>query len=226
MTPAQLNRAIKSGDVLAYFLPRMSLSNFKTVIVGAEALLAWKRPELEYLNSEDMCSPGEDGELVSDISWCALSRGIRLAQDCVKYGFVLQVAVNVSPEILKEPRFTDRLYSAVRECNVECSGLTLGIAQNAFLRDAGSTYDLLHRLRFKGFGVCLDGFGVTYSPLRLIAPPFNEVKISRSLVSEIGRNKSSETIICEAVVCAHSLGIKVYAEGVDTDDAAAFLSQC
>ena len=101
------------------------------------------------------------------------------------------------------------------------------ITESAAMADTGRTMDILARFRIKGMGVSIDDFGTGYSSLvALCRMPFNELKIDKSLVTELHKSEEAKLIVRSIVELAHNLGLSVCAEGTETADAVDFVRGC
>ena len=126
------------------------------------------------------------------------------------------LAVNLSPLLVKDLDFPDRLSEMMRANRLPNSELTIEITETAALDDPTLTRDILTRLRVKNFGLSLDDFGTGHSSLtQLYKMPFNEIKIDRSLGMEMHRSTEARTITRSIVDLAHNLGLTVCTEGVE-----------
>jgi EAL domain-containing protein (putative c-di-GMP-specific phosphodiesterase class I) len=132
--------------------------------------------------------------------------------------------VNLSPKLVRELDFPDRLSDIMRSHGLENSRLTLEITETAALEDPARTRDILTRLRVKNFGLSLDDFGTGYSSLtQLYRMPFSELKVDKSLGLELHTSREAQTIVRSLVELAHNLGLTVCTEGVETAGALNFL---
>ena len=154
---------------------------------------------------------------------CVLQEGIRQLGTWRAQGVDLDLSVNLSPHLVRELDSPDRLAELMRAHALVNSRLTLEITEAA-LEEPVQTREILTRLRVKNFGLSLDVFGTGSSSLtQLYRRPFNELKVDQSLGLELHQSREARTIVRSLVDLAHTLGLKVCAEGVETAAALQFL---
>jgi EAL domain-containing protein (putative c-di-GMP-specific phosphodiesterase class I) len=227
LAPEELRRAIERREIYVCFQPKTSADYRKGTMLGAEALVRWKHPDHGQIPPLDFIPLAEETGLIKDLTWFVIEEAIHQARECLNAGCEIPISVNISPALLSDLTLPDKLSAAAREHNVDCSLLTLEITESATARDFDRAMDILARFRLKGFGLSMDDFGTGYSSLtHLVRLPFNELKIDKSFVLDIGKHKDSETVIRSTVLLAHHLDMTVCAEGVETHDNALFLMQC
>jgi EAL domain-containing protein (putative c-di-GMP-specific phosphodiesterase class I) len=153
-----------------------------------------------------------------------LQEGIRQMALWNAAGLALGLTVNMSPKLIDDLEFPDRLAALLGACGVQSSQLTLEITETAALQDPARTLDILTRLRVKSIGLSLDDFGTGYSSVtQLYRMPFNEIKIDKSLGMEIQSSREARSIVRSLVDLAHNLELQVCCEGVETAAALEFL---
>jgi EAL domain-containing protein (putative c-di-GMP-specific phosphodiesterase class I) len=141
-------------------------------------------------------------------------------------GLDLAASVNLSPRLVQDLEFPDRLTRVFREFEVAPEQLTLEVTEAASLDDPELVMDIFTRLRVKGVGLSLDDFGTGTSSLtQLYKMPFSEVKIDGTVISEIATAKPAATIVRAIIDLAHNLSLTVCAEGIETPLVFEFLDQ-
>ncbi len=139
-------------------------------------------------------------------------------------GLKLTASVNLSPSLLTDAGFPEQLSALTEEFGVDNSRLTLELTESALTQNAGLAIEILSRMRIKGHNLAIDDFGTGYSSLeQLYRMPFNELKIDRFLVRDIGTRTEASTIVETIILLGHKLGITVCAEGVETRESLEFL---
>jgi EAL domain-containing protein (putative c-di-GMP-specific phosphodiesterase class I) len=135
--------------------------------------------------------------------------------------------VNLSPRLVQDLEFPERLARALREFEVRPEQLTLEVTEAASVDDPELVMDIFTRLRVKGVGLSLDDFGIGTSSLTMLYKmPFSEVKIDGLLISEIAQSKAAATVVRAIVELAHNLSLTACAEGIENSPAFEFLEQC
>jgi len=189
-------------------------------LVGAEALLRWNHP------TEGIMYPGEFIPLAEQTGLAAPIGRFVLASVCAQMmrwkrssgRTLFPLNVNVSAAELLDPEFESVALRAVRECGVDTREVTLEITESVVL-DAGTRPNaLVERLRAAGFKICIDDFGTGYSSLRYLQQfKVDAIKIDRSFVSGHDGDVASEPIVRTLMTLAEAFGVRVVAEGVETE---------
>jgi EAL domain-containing protein (putative c-di-GMP-specific phosphodiesterase class I) len=223
VSEADLERAVRQGELVPYFQAKVSASE-PSRIVGAEVLARWKHPEHGILNPVDFISLAETTGLITELTLALLESALRQTR---AHGFDAPLSVNLSPVSLDERHLPDELERHCRDAGAAPDSVVFEVTEGVASRDFSELMTALTRLRLKGFAISMDDYGTGYSSLiHLVRLPFSEVKIDRSFVSEIGSGRDSEIVIRSTISMAHSMDLTVCAEGVETHDALDFLVEC
>lgn len=223
-TEEELRRAIDRAQLLVHYQPKCTLREGRWQVVSVEGLVRWQHPEFGLVYPDAFISLAEQTGLIAALTDFVLQEGIQQLASWRAEGIELDLAVNLSPRLVRELDFPDRLSDLMRGQSLENSRLTLEITETAALEDPARTRDILTRLRIKDFGLSLDDFGTGYSSLtQLYRMPFNELKVDKSLGLELHQSREARTIVRSLVDLAHNLGLKVCTEGVETAAALQFL---
>ncbi len=223
-TEDELRRAIDRGQLLVHYQPKSTLREGRWQVVGVEALIRWEHPEAGLIYPDAFIPLAESTGVIAALTDFVLQEGIRQLGVWSAQGVDLDLSVNLSPRLVRELDFPDRLAELMRTHSLDNSRLTLEITETAALEDPARTRDILTRLRVKNFGLSLDDFGTGYSSLtQLYRMPFNELKVDKSLGLELHQSREARTIVRSLVDLAHNLGLKVCTEGVETAAALQFL---
>ena len=216
-----LREAIEAGDQLeVYYQPLYSPETGR--ITGAEALLRWHHP------TEGMISPAlfvpiaEQSGLIVNVGEWVLEKACR---DALHWQ-IGSLSVNVSAVQLRRPDFAERALQILERIGFPPERLEIEITETSFIENAVGCEANLQRLRGKGVKVALDDFGTGYSSFsHLRELSVDRVKIDRSFVSGIGLGEEGSAIISAIMNLATASGLKVTAEGVETNDQRHFLSR-
>jgi EAL domain-containing protein (putative c-di-GMP-specific phosphodiesterase class I) len=223
-TEEDLRRAIDRAQLMVHYQPKCRFSDGRWRVVGVEGLIRWQHPEAGLVYPDAFIPLAESSGLIAALTDFVLQEGIRQLGQWRGQGLDLDLAVNLSPRLVRELDFPDRLAELMRAHSLDNSRLTLEITETAALEDPARTRDILTRLRVKNFGLSLDDFGTGYSSLtQLYRMPFNELKVDKSLGLELHQSREARTIVRSLVELAHNLGLKVCTEGVETAAALKFL---
>ena len=223
-TADELRRAIDRAQLVVHYQPKCRLGEGQWQVVGVEALIRWQHPEAGLIYPDAFIPLAESTGVIAALTDFVLQEGIRQLGTWRALGVDLDLAVNLSPHLVRELDFPDRLAELMRAHALDNSRLTLEITETAALEDPARTRDILTRLRVKNFGLSLDDFGTGYSSLtQLYRMPFNELKVDKSLGLELHQSREARTIVRSLIDLAHNLGLKVCTEGVETAAALQFL---
>ena len=218
-------RAVDRGQLVLHYQPKLGRAAEGWRPSGVEALLRWNHPELGLVYPDRFIPLAESSGLIAAATDWVLQEGVRQVGEWRACGIELRLAVNMSPKLVTDLDFPDRLADLLAANKVANSMLTLELTETAALESPTRTMDILTRLRVKDFGLSLDDFGTGYSSLtQLYRMPFNELKIDKSLGMELGKSREAETMVRSLVGLAHGLGLAVCAEGVETPEALQFLA--
>jgi EAL domain-containing protein (putative c-di-GMP-specific phosphodiesterase class I)/CheY-like chemotaxis protein len=223
-TEEELRRAVDRAQLLVHYQPKCALIDGCWAVVGVEGLIRWDHPDLGLVYPDAFIPLAEQTGLIAALTDFVLQEGIRQLGTWRAQGTVLDLSVNLSPRLVRELDFPDRLAELMSKHAVDNSRLTLEITETAALEDPARTRDILTRLRVKSFGLSLDDFGTGFSSLtQLYRMPFNELKVDKSLGMELHQSGEARTIVRSLVDLAHNLGLTVCTEGVETEAALQFL---
>ena len=216
-TERDLQNAIDRGELAVYYQPQAELAMDGSVHpVAVEALVRWNHPTLGLVLPDQFIGLAERTNLIGSLTDFVLNESLTQLAAWRGQGIKLGLAVNLSPLLVKDLDFPDRLSEMMRANRLPNSELTIEITETAALDDPTLTRDILTRLRVKNFGLSLDDFGTGHSSLtQLYKMPFNEIKIDRSLGMEMHRSTEARTITRSIVDLAHNLGLTVCTEGVE-----------
>ena len=208
---AALRRAIEEDSIGLAYQPKLDIKTGK--IVGVEALARWAH-EGKAQNPAVFSPLAEETGLIGAITELGIQRALRQWLAWRDAGLRLNIAYNISPLLLGDLDFPDRLQSLCIEAGVPAEYLTLELTEGA-TQQVVHLMDTLTRLRIKGLRAALDDFGTGYSSLlQLRQLPFNELKIDKWFVTDSTRSADSALIIHSIIDLAHGLGMSVTAEGV------------
>ncbi len=221
-----LRRGIEEMELVVHYQPKLVRHATGWQIGSAEALVRWKHPRLGLLFPGQFLPLAEGNDLIAAITDFVLSDAIRQAGRWRVQGHELGVAVNLSPALVRDIGFPDRLSRLLREYDLPPELLTIEVTEASSLHDTELVTDVFTRLRVKGIGLSLDDFGTgTSSITQLYRLPFTEVKIDRTLVAEVPHTQAAATVVRAIVELAHRLSLSVCAEGIETAAAFDFMEE-
>jgi diguanylate cyclase (GGDEF)-like protein len=219
----QLRRALEHNELLLFYQPKVALGTVQ--IVGAEALIRWRHPTLGMVSPEVFIPLAEESGLIVALGEWVLETACRQTKAWQAAGFgAMHIAVNVSVRQLREPRLLHTIRQALESSGLEAQYLTLELTENMLMENAKKNVDALRQIKDMGVKLSIDDFGTGYSSLSYLRQfPLDELKIDRSFVSAIQAETDDAPIVAAIIAMAHSLGLTVVAEGVETAQQLAFL---
>jgi diguanylate cyclase (GGDEF)-like protein/PAS domain S-box-containing protein len=194
-------------------------------LVGAEALIRWRHPQRGFVEPLDFIPTAEDSGLIIEIGEWVLREAARQLKAWHAAGYPrLRVAVNVSAAQFRTESFSQVLGSLLAEHAIEAGVLMLEITESVLMDDSATTEARMQAIKEQGVGYSLDDFGTGYSSLSYLKRfPVDIVKIDRSFVRDCPEDRSDAHLVQAIIDMAHGLGLKVTAEGVETEEQASFL---
>ncbi|MBE3551113.1 MAG: EAL domain-containing protein [Brockia lithotrophica] len=216
--------ALERGELVLYYQPLYDVLRGK--LVGVEALLRWRHPEMGLISPAEFLPQAEDTGLIVPIGEWVLREALRqLVAWERETGEVLRAYVNVSAIQFDDPDFVRRVAAIVAQSGVEPNRLELELTESVLMRDIEASVERLKELKAMGIRVAVDDFGTGYSSLSYLRRlPIDAVKIDRSFVWEVRDEKDTGTIATAVIYLAHALGLEVVAEGVETEWQKEFLA--
>lgn len=226
VTPGMIREAITKRELIVFYQPKVTLQAGRVYpLTGSEALTRWLHPELGFINPGHFIPLAEKTGLISDLTEEILRQIIAQQVRWNGTGRALPVAFNLSPVQLTQLHLPDKIASMMDAAGLDRSLLQVEITEEAAMTDVSKATDILTRLRLKEISVSLDDFGSGFSSLvEIYRMPINELKIDRSLVTEIDMSEDARTVVRAIVALARELKLSVCAEGVETARTAKFLN--
>jgi diguanylate cyclase (GGDEF)-like protein len=212
-----LREAIQGEELLLHYQPKVDVAS--SAVVGFEALLRWKSRHLGNVGPREFIPVAEERGLITELgSWC-LEEACRQLKRWREAGFaVVPVSVNVSSAQFREANLLQVVSDALTRHGVEPHLLELELTESLLLTEGEQAALALRDLRAFGIGIALDDFGTGYSALSYLNRfPIDVLKMDRSLLREIESSPAAAGIASAVVAMAHSLGLRVVAEGVDSE---------
>ncbi len=220
----ELREAIASDQLELWYQPQVSLSTGS--IIGCEALVRWRHPVKGFVLPNEFIGVAEQAGLIGDLGYWVFKQAAHTAQAVIAAGLVgeeFTIAVNVSPMQLVDDTLVSRFTGIAREVGVDPSRITIELTEST-LAERDRVIPNLEALRLVGFRTSIDDFGTGFSSLSYLRDlPLDELKIDRTFVKSLGEDRRDLDMVWALVEMAHSLGLVVVAEGVETEAQRALL---
>lgn len=213
----QMHGALRRGEFRLCYQPKVELSSGK--IIGAEALLRWHNPVLGEVSPMDFIPIAEQTGLIVPIGKFVLGEALEMAADWRgKFCESFTMAVNLSPRQFRDPNLVADIEETTRSCDISASALELEITEGVLMSGHAHIDNALAALNDLGVNIAMDDFGTGYSSLSYLRSyPFDVLKIDREFVHDIIDDPADRELVNAAIAMAHGLGLKVVAEGVETE---------
>lgn len=202
----------------------LSLGPGRLALHSFEALVRWRHPTYGMLAPDRFVPLAEANDVIHRFSHYVVDAALRQASLWQESGFPAAVAINLPANLVTDPSLPDLLAARTEQAGIPYDRIVLEVTETAAMENAAQAMGVLGRLRLKGFRLSMDDFGTGYSSLvQLHRMPFNELKIDKSVILELGINRDAEAIVRSIIDLGHNLGMEVCAEGVETAEVLAIL---
>jgi EAL domain-containing protein (putative c-di-GMP-specific phosphodiesterase class I) len=219
---SKLRRALEKEEFVLHYQPKVDLETRS--IVGVEALIRWQSPDLGLVAPFKFIPLLEETGLILQVGAWALTRAALDHRSWVEQKLKApRVAVNVSQIQLRQRDFVAVVEQAIMD-GIAPTGIDLEITESLVMEDVQTNIDKLKAVRGLGVKIAIDDFGTGYSSLGYLAKlPVQSLKIDRSFIITMENDPNAMTLVSTIISLAHSLRLKVIAEGVETEGQAKFL---
>jgi diguanylate cyclase (GGDEF)-like protein len=222
---SELHAALAAGQFVLHYQPKVDTTSGR--VHSAEALIRWQHPERGLLLPGDFIPIAEECGLLDLIGEWVLREACRQAKIWQRHtDRPLRVAVNLSPSQFRLGTLLETVRSALMAAELEARFLEVELTETAVMRNAEESIYILESLSRLGVLVSVDDFGTGYSSMSYLRRfPIDKLKIDRTFVKEMASRPEDASIVRAMISLAHSLNLKVVAEGVETGDQLALLQE-
>ncbi|MDH5655251.1 MAG: EAL domain-containing protein [Spirochaetia bacterium] len=214
---SDLKNAIQNQSFTFYYQPKVDMQ--KSVITGVEALARWNHPQ-ECIYMPDLFIPIlEQTGLIRNFTAWAMKEILSQQKEWSLSGHDLDVSINLSMYNLRDPEFPEQVKSALDQWKPRPGSVTMEITESAVMGENPRIPGILEELSEVGIRFSIDDFGTGYSSLMLLKKlKVKELKIDKSFVMGMAKNKDDEVIVKSTIELGHNLGLSVVAEGVESKE--------
>ena len=214
-TIAELRTAIATDELVLHYQPKIDLDTGD--VHGVEALVRWAHPTRGVLYPIDFLALVEEAGLMPAMTRVVLSQALDQTAVWQARGRLLTVAVNLSASSLVDADLPERIIAMLAERGVPPRALQLEITEESLMADRERARSILTRLREGGVQISVDDFGTGYSSLGYLRDlPVDELKLDRSFILPMADDVRAAALVASTIGLAHSLGLRIVAEGVET----------
>ncbi|HET7867094.1 MAG TPA: EAL domain-containing protein, partial [Burkholderiaceae bacterium] len=221
-----LRHAVARDELFLVYQPQVDLRSGR--IIGVEALLRWRHPELGLVSPANFIPLAEESGLIVPIGDWVLQTACRQNKAWQDAGLPpITMAVNVSARQFRQAEWIARVAQAMSTSGLPASWLELELTESLIMQDLKQAVEKMQQLRAMGLALAIDDFGTGYSSLGALKRfPLARLKIDRSFVQDIATDEDDKAIVMAVIELGHRLNLKVLAEGVETEEQLALLRQC
>jgi EAL domain-containing protein (putative c-di-GMP-specific phosphodiesterase class I)/CHASE2 domain-containing sensor protein len=219
----ELDSAIASGEgVMVHYQPKLRLSDDR--IGSVEALVRWQHPTRGFIGPDLFVPLAEQSDRIAPLTLYVIERVMHDLAHWLVLGHDLTAAVNISAKLLTADPFNAALSELLTRAIVPASRLVFEVTESAAIADPAGASAALSRYRDMGVAISMDDYGTGQSTLSYLRQlPLSELKIDRSFVQNAHQNRNDGVLVRSTVELAHALGLKVVAEGIETEGCLEFL---
>ncbi|MBN4668064.1 EAL domain-containing protein [Pandoraea nosoerga] len=219
-----LRSALARGELVLHFQPKFVAPDGP--VTGAEALVRWIHPSRGLISPDQFIPIAEKGGLIIPLGEWVLNEACRQMKEWRERGLTKwDVSVNVSSLQFAHARFTETVRTTLERHGLDPSCLTIEVTESTAMRDVETSLRILRELSEMGVKISIDDFGTGYSSLMYLKRlPATELKIDREFVSELAHDSEDAAIVSAIVALGQSLNLRIVAEGVETAEQQAFLT--
>jgi diguanylate cyclase (GGDEF)-like protein len=212
---SDLRKAIESGDLALHYQPQIDAKDSR--LIGVEALARWRHPEHGMISPGEFIPLAESTGLIGSLTISVLDMALDQCVEWVEEGLDIRMSVNMSAQNLIDSAFPEKVAALLLERQVDPSILILEVTESVFMLEPEHSLAMLDRLKLMGVGLSIDDFGTGYSSLSYLKRlPVEELKIDQGFVKDMLTDENDAMIVSSTINLAHSLGLTVVAEGVET----------
>ncbi|MEO6892877.1 MAG: EAL domain-containing protein [Ktedonobacteraceae bacterium] len=219
--------AIMNNELQLYYQPKVDLSTMQ--VYGAEALVRWVSPLHGFIFPDQFILLAEQTGLIQPLTQWVLEAAVRQCRSWLDAGLELSIAVNISAWNLRETALPDNIAALLEQYHVPPHCLRVEVTESAVMTDLEKALAVLERITKLGISISVDDFGAGQSSLAYLKRfPIDELKIDHAFVRPMATSEVDATIVRSTILLAHSLDLKVVAEGVENQEALDLLAsyQC
>jgi diguanylate cyclase (GGDEF)-like protein/PAS domain S-box-containing protein len=213
----ELRHAIERQQLFLHYQPTVHLKSGK--VVGVEALLRWRHPKYGLVPPDQFIPLAEQTGLIKPVTELVINAALGQCRAWLRKGVTLSVSVNLSARSLHDPTFADQIDKRLLEYGIAPRLLEMEITESAIMADPDRAMEILSSLSIMGVRLAIDDFGVGHSSLAYLKKlPVHDIKIDKSFVLNMAEDPDDVMIVRSIIDLGHNQGLKVIAEGVQSQE--------
>ncbi len=211
-----LRMAVERGELSLYYQPKVDARSRECT--GVEALVRWQHPTRGAVGPTELIAVAERFGLIGAIGQWVIDEACRQVRAWDEQGLRLRVAVNLSAQQLRQDDLVQRVRQSFEAHKVDASLFTFEITESVAMEDTQATMRAFAQLARAGVALAIDDFGTGHSSLAYLRTlPARQLKIDRSFIADLGVSGDAMAVVDAVIRLAHALGLRVVAEGVETE---------
>ena len=211
------------SQIAVLFQPQYAVAD--DALVGAEALVRWDHRQLGRIGAEALFAIAERGDHVTQLSRHIAAQAMTVAAGWAKGG-QFRLSLNVTAADLAAPDFAERMRAIMASSSFDPACLTLEITEQTLIAELATSVAALRQMADLGVGIALDDFGSGFANFRMLkALPLDTLKLDATLLADVATDPRDRAILCAIIAMARALGLKVVAEGIETEAQLAVLRE-
>ncbi|BCB27593.1 hypothetical protein SKTS_24790 [Sulfurimicrobium lacus] len=218
-----LRHALKNGELFLAYQPQIELDSGR--IIGVEALLRWRHPQLGLIPPQQFIPVAESSGLILSLGDWVMNAACNQIAEWEKRGMNgFRVAVNLSARQFRHNHLAESIRNIIAEKNADPTLLEIELTESAMMDDTEQASRTMHQLKDMGIHIAVDDFGMGYSSLNYLKRfPIDSLKIDGNFIREVASSEDDAAIATAIITMGHSMQLKVIAEGVETQEQLGFL---
>jgi diguanylate cyclase (GGDEF)-like protein len=213
----ELKDAVEKNQLELCYQPMVDIRSGR--IHAAEALVRWNHPTLGQITPDEFIPLAEQSGVIRDLTMWVFHNALTQWSQWHQNGIELHLSLNMSVRVLQDKELPGKVQRLIDHHGIDPAWLTLEVTESAIMSDPVTARRVMRRLSDMGLKLSIDDFGTGYSSLAYLKQlPVGTVKIDKSFVTHMDQNENDAVIVRATIDLAHNLGLKVVAEGVETED--------
>ena len=220
---SDLRNALERNDLILHYQPQIDINTRK--IIGSEVLVRWNHISRGLVYPNDFIPFAEETGIITQIDHSVIRNACNQNNLWQKMGLPpLSMAVNISARQFRQKNLVELISNYLNESGISSKCLVLELTESSIMENADIAVTMMKKLKEMHVNLAIDDFGIGYSSLNMLKYlPIDKLKIDRSFVRDVTCNASDAAIVTAIISMAHGLGLKVIAEGVETNEQFEFL---
>ncbi len=214
----ELRQAINSDGLMVYYQPQINAKSGR--LEGVEALARWQHAGEGFIGPDEFIPLAERTGLIGPLTQWVMDEALRQCAEWMRDGLDITMSINISTHNLMDLALPSKVAKLLKKHQLAPGKLVLEVTESVFMLDPESSLVVLNELKSLGVSLSIDDYGTGYSSLAYLKKmPVHELKIDQGFIFEMLGNENDAMIVSSTVALAHSLGLSVVAEGVETEEA-------